>query len=288
MMFNGMVLSGGSFRAICFVGCIRFLEELQMMDNIKTFVGTSAGSFICLCASLGMTSTEIIDFIKETLSNDYITKLDFSECFDILTTYGVNSGVFIERLIGDVITKKLGVGDITFLELAKTTGKNLVVCVGNITKEKEEYWNVDTTPSMSIIKAIRASCSLPVIFTPVNYKGNMYVDGGIYDHFPIHYFEKKNMSNVVGVLIDTHTPNRNVDTLFQYLQRLLTSTMNVAFRKNIEKELHGNIVTLKIEDVGLFKYDTFQLSLTRDMIDEYFMMGYNEAKTQLSHTMSSL
>jgi NTE family protein len=137
---------------------------------------------------------------------------------------------------------------------------------------------------MSVIKAIRASCSLPVIFTPIVYKGDLYVDGGIYDHFPIHYFEKKNMSNVVGVLIDSHTTNKNIDTLFQYLQRLLTSTMNVAFRKNIEKELHGNIVILKLQDAGLFKYDTFELSLTCDMIDDYFMTGYNEAKRQLHLT----
>ena len=33
--------------------------------------------------------------------------------------------------------------------------------------------------------------SLPLIFHPVEYNGDLYVDGGILDNFPIHVFDGK-------------------------------------------------------------------------------------------------
>jgi predicted acylesterase/phospholipase RssA len=283
-VFHNMVLSGGSFKALCVIGCIRYLEEHEMMKDIKTFVGTSAGSILCLLATLGMSSHNMETFIKLSITKDYIANLDINECFDILQSYGMNTGTIIERLIADVLMQTLGVGDITFLDLAKQTGKNLVVCVGNLTKEREEFWNVDTTPNVSIIKAIRASCSLPLIFIPVWHKGDVYVDGGIYNHFPINYFGSistmNNIPNVIGVVIES-LPNPSIDSIFTYIKKLLTSTLNVACSKNIPQQILSSVVSIQTEDRGLFSLDSMKISLTNDIIDDYIIQGYNETKKQI-------
>ena len=279
-----MVFSGGALRSITAIGCIQFLEEHNMMCNITTFIGTSAGSIISLLATLGMSSLEMTLLIKELIKKDYIKDLDMSEVLNLFQTYGINSGTIIERFISEALRKKLGLGDISFLELAKQTGKNLIVCVGNISKEREEFWSVDTTPTMSVIKAIRTSCSLPIIFTPVLHKGDLYVDGGLYNHFPIDFFKGSNLTDVIGVHVRSLSNNK-VDSIFSYMNRLLTSTMNVACRKNTPNYLTDNVVYMDMEDHALFSYEDFKLNLTEETIDEYVVKGYNEAKNQLTNIM---
>jgi predicted acylesterase/phospholipase RssA len=278
-----MVLSGGAFRSITIVGCIKFLEEQNQMKNITTVVGTSAGSIIGFLTVLGMSSRDMTTFIKDLTTKDYIKDMDMSEILNLFQTYGVNSGTIIEQFVSEALTQKLGLGDITFLELAKHTGKNLVVCVGNISKEREEFWSVDTSPSTSVIKAIRASCSLPIIFTPVTHKGDLYVDGGLYNNFPIDFFKGSNFADVVGVNVCS-LPNNTVDSLFSYMNRLLTSTMNFACRKNTPHHLIDNIVSIELEGRPLFSFDDFKLNINNEAIDEYVARGYNEAKKQLKLT----
>ena len=58
-----------------------------------------------------------------------------------------------------------------------------------------------TYPDLSLYKAIRMSISIPFYFTPVEYNGNLYVDGGCVDDFPLHKFKHK-IDNVIGILIN--------------------------------------------------------------------------------------
>jgi predicted acylesterase/phospholipase RssA len=222
----------------------------------------------------------MVVLIKKLIKKDYIKDLDMSEILNIFQSYGINSGTIIERFISEALTLKLGLGDISFLDLAKQTGRNFIVCVGNISKEREEFWCVDTTPSLSVIKAIRASCSLPIIFTPVLHRGDLYVDGGLYNNFPIDYFNSSNIADVVGVHVRSLSNNK-VESMFSYINRLFTSTMNVACRKNTPKYLADNVVYMDMEDHALFSYEDFKLNLNEDTIDMYIVRGYNEAKKQL-------
>ena len=46
MILNNLVFSGGSIRAIGYVGCFKALEEYNLMKDIHTLAGTSAGGII--------------------------------------------------------------------------------------------------------------------------------------------------------------------------------------------------------------------------------------------------
>ena len=43
-MYTNLVLSGGALRAIAILGAIKYLEQLNLIKNIKEYVGTSAGT----------------------------------------------------------------------------------------------------------------------------------------------------------------------------------------------------------------------------------------------------
>ena len=53
-----------------------------------------------------------------------------------------------------------------------------------------EYCHIVTTPDMPIRKAMRASMSLPFFWKPVElHPGELYVDGGLFNNFPIKAFD---------------------------------------------------------------------------------------------------
>ena len=77
------------------------------------------------------------------------------------------------------------------MELAKKSGKNLIVCVTNISKGRAEYLSVDTTPDLPITLALRMTSAIPMVFEPVKYKDDYYLDGALTDGFPYAILESK-------------------------------------------------------------------------------------------------
>ena len=86
-------------------------------------------------------------------------------------------------IIINFLKLKLNVNDITFIELYNITKKNLSMIGTNYTKGTEVCFNHINYPTLSVIKAIRISISVPLLFTPVLYNNDYYVDGAIYLHF---------------------------------------------------------------------------------------------------------
>ena len=68
-MYYNLVLSGGALRAIALLGAIKYLEELNILKNIKQYVGTSAGSIISFLIIIGYSSNEIINMFSNVINN---------------------------------------------------------------------------------------------------------------------------------------------------------------------------------------------------------------------------
>jgi predicted acylesterase/phospholipase RssA len=283
--FTSIVISGGALKTLSSIGCIQCLEEMNLTNKMRNFVGTSAGSIMCLFLVLGYTANEIKQFIIEYVQRDDIARFNLDEVLNLLQSYGMNSGKNIERLVSEIIYKKIGIKDITFLELAKITGKNLVVCVANITKEHEEFWSVDTTPLLNIIKAIRTSCSLPLLFTPVTYEECLYVDGGIYNNFPIDYFKDNKLKDILGINI-IGTVQIETNNFVQYMTSLF-HTIIKRLTKEHTTDQNKNIVSLQFEDEFWISLVDFKVSLTNDMLSNYISFGYSNMKKLLEDTTNT-
>lgn len=282
-VFTKMVIAGGAMRSLASVGCIRYLEEEKLLESIKHFAGTSAGSVICLFLVLGYTANEIFEFIIINFKRNDVASVSIEDIFKLVDNFGLNLGANVTAFIGTMLHQKIKVKDITFLELAKVTGKNLVVCVANLTKHKEEYWCVDTTPSMSVVKAIRASCSLPILFTPVKHNGDLYIDGGIYNNFPIDFFcgskDNNDIKDIIGINVVSNPPADNQDFI-SYLSMIFHTVIN-RLGKPVHNDLHNNVVTLQFEDEAWLPISGLQVVVSRDMLEQYTSIGYTKMKEVL-------
>jgi predicted acylesterase/phospholipase RssA len=183
-MWRNLVVSGGAFRAVAIVGCLRRLHEDRMLDHIHNYVGSSAGAVLCLLLVLGYTPAQIQELACDSLSA--LMQLDVDDLLALPHTFGMDSGRRLEGVLRAALQRSpVGASDATFLELAKVTGKHLVVTVSNVTRRRPEYWSVDTVPTMSVVTAARASCALPLLYAPVLVGGDVFLDGGLYDDMPL-------------------------------------------------------------------------------------------------------
>lgn len=190
MEIDTICLSGGGMKGFSFLGALDYLNNVNYINinKITNWVGTSAGSIFIVLFSIGYTPVEIGDFFI----NFDLKKLDPDISVDnVFSNYGISNGERFEFILKSFLKNKLGVEDITFKNLNKVTKKNILIVGVNFTRGCEEVFSHENTPCMSIITAIRISCSIPLFFTPVLYNGCYYVDGGIINNFPINYCNKK-------------------------------------------------------------------------------------------------
>lgn len=280
--FTSLVISGGAIKVVSAVGCLTYMQEHGMLNTIQTYVGTSAGSVVCFFLVIGYTPQEIYDFMRHHLQRSEVA--DMINVDDILSmnaTLGMSNGRSLIKLFQQILFDKTNMLDITFIDLAKRFGKNLVVTVSNLTLQQEEYISVDTYPDMSVIEALKMSCSIPILFTPVQYNGCMYVDGGVYANFPLTYFLKKGhvFADIIGINLISKDDIHAFDNMTCYMSYLLSSTMNHINRLQLEaldinSKKNKNIVTISIEDVSWISLTEMKMILPEDKGRELLDIGY--------------
>jgi predicted acylesterase/phospholipase RssA len=284
-MIKNLIVSGGSTKTIAVIGCLKYLEEQGLLVDIKTFVGTSAGSLVCFFLVLGYTVGEMVQMLKHDFFGEGLHVLGLDELYtlEMLNSFGMDSGLGIMRFLADVLFLKLQKRDVTFLELAKLTGKNLVVGVANITQQRSEHFCVDNQGTTSVLTALRMSVSLPFIFTPVRFGDDLYVDGGIYEALPTSY-----VNSFTDPLRDTLALNTvsviravPVSTFVDFVSTLLTSIIQKA--SNYQKLLIGKkirVIDIEFEDVDTasFSFDSMSFNVDDAIIFSHLEKGYNVIK----------
>lgn len=272
-----LILSGGGYNGIMHVGCAKCLEELGCLGAMNTVIGTSAGSIIALMLAMNYTTAEITRLVHKhlVLADDAADDaLDPCEVFEICETYGISNGEKLEGLVKEILCGKNVDASITFMELGKRFGKNLVVCGANLTRRRSEYFCIDTTPDMRVALAVRISCSVPILFTPVAHEGCLYVDGGIYAHFPHEYVHENlkggvNEKDTIGVNI--LVAQCEITSLSSYIVELLNSVMDRALQTEKIRDLS---FVCNLKQSTSLSFDLLQLGVTQEKVDGLIEEGY--------------
>ena len=186
-----LVLSGGGYYGLLYLGVIQWLEARDMRKAINTIVAVSVGSMIGLMFALGYSSQAIFDIIILELNLPKCLEVNSDNILNIVDGLGINKGEYIEQTLKALIAKS-GVNPyITIQGLYEETGIDLQIgitkCVANkfvLASRHNEY------RTMPVWLAIRASVSIPLILEPViDYDNNdILVDGGVISNNPIKYY----------------------------------------------------------------------------------------------------
>lgn len=222
--FDTVCMSGGGIKGFAFLGALNYLESESYIDTTKinSWVGTSAGAILCFLFTLGYTVQEIIDFILDF----NFSKIQSEPSIDnLLGGFGIDDGSKLKFIIIEFLKEKYDLEDITFIEHFNLTNKKFTIIGTNFSKGTEVVFNHETTPNMSVITAVRISSSVPVIFIPVLYESDYWIDGAFVNNFPIKYCHPK---TTLGIYIKNSCSNElnSIFSLIKGCVSILTDTIS--------------------------------------------------------------
>jgi NTE family protein len=232
----GLALSGGATRGIAHIAVLDVLERENI--PISAVAGTSVGSMVGALYAAGMPIKEIK---RIALKTNWKSVLKFT-----IPKMGLISSEGIFRFMEEILpVKKFSALPLPFAAVATDlqTGEKVSITTG------------------SIAKAVQASCSLPVIFTPTEINRKALVDGGVASQIPVRTVrEELGAQQVIAVNV-----NYNARELDEYdnILKIAAHLSALWAAKNAREEEQLADVLIQVNVKGIALYD---LSRPRELL----------------------
>lgn len=251
---ENLVFSGGGIKGLAYAGAICALEEKGLFKAVKRMAGASAGAITASLLAIGMNGSEIKNEMKKVDFATFLQKsnvniqeiadnpkkildpiIGFKVIYDEAEHKGLcDASVFTQWLTS--MFKKKGFDEkTTFLKLNIETNKELSIAICNINYGKTIIANYTNTPDMPVVAAVRASMSMPFIFQPFLWKGDLYVDGGTMYNYPIEVFDEecppeKTLGFILSKEDSVLNPKRKADDgIVEHIECFFDAVMNVSY-----------------------------------------------------------
>lgn len=223
----GLALSGGAVRGFAHIAVLDVLEQEGV--PIHAIAGTSAGSIIGALYCAGMPLLEIKRILLNTKWTDILK-------FTIPRT-GLISSDGIYRFMDNILpVKKFSDLPLPFAAVATDlrTGEKVTITTG------------------SIARAVQASCSLPVIFTPTEINKKALVDGGFSSQVPVRVVrEELNVQKVIAVNVNYKAPELNhFDNIIKIAAHL--SALWASRNAREEEKLADVVIPVSARGIALY------------------------------------
>ena len=183
-MKTGLALGSGAARGLTHIGVLKALEEKNISVNYIS--GSSIGALIGAAYAMGMPLSEMESIALKTdwkmMAKIFLPTLSLSAI--------VNDkylGEFLFSLFGDKKFEDLNI-PLSVIATDLDSGKMIIIDSGNL------------------LKAVRASMSLPMLFSPVVYQNQKLVDGGLVNPIPVDIVKSQNVDRVIAVNLRGFSP----------------------------------------------------------------------------------
>lgn len=223
----GLVLSGGGAKGFAHIGALKVIEEAGI--RVDYIGGTSMGAIIGALYASGYSAAQLDSIFRQT---DFRTLIQDNLPRSALTFYEKQESEkyaltlpFDKFKLG--LPSSISKGQNIFNFLSKLTAH--VNDVSDFSKLPIPFFcvatNVETGEEVILDhgylpQAVSASGALPSLFSPVIIDGEVLIDGGVVNNYPIDEVKAKGMDIIIGVDVQDSLKNRNelrsaVDILLQ-------------------------------------------------------------------------
>lgn len=242
----GVALSGGGARGFAHVGALLALEEAGLHPDI--IAGVSAGSVVAVLYAAGIKPLEIANLFARTGFRTF-AELSFG-----------NGGLFKIERFGKFIESSLnGKRKIEDLDIPTYIGATDIDNARGVAFDRGE-----------IVPRMLASCSIPIIFPPVEIDGVHYVDGGVLRNHPAWMIRDK-CETLIGVNV---SPLRH-DNRYNSLISVAMRTYNLMAKANQAEDMALCDVSVQTPEIA--DYAPFDLRHIKTLV----VNGYVQTRNAL-------
>lgn len=243
----GLALGGGGARGFAHVGVLKAFAEARMRPDIIS--GVSAGSIAGVLWSAGLEPEEILEcFLHQSKFNDYTDITIPKRALFRLSKF--------EKLLDSWLPVK------RLEELQVPT----IVCATDFENGKSIGWSKG-----EIVPRVLASCSIPIIFPPVNINGVNYVDGGVLRNLPAWAIRRYCRTLYGSNCSPLNRQYRYKDSIVDIALR----SYQLMAKSNTLQDI--NLCDYLIQPTGISMFGTFDLGIFRAAMES----GYRETMTLL-------
>ena len=257
-----LVLSGGAARGLAHIGVIEELEKQGF--EIKSIAGNSMGAYIAAMYAM--------DKLQEY--KEWILTLDKLDVFKLIDFTFSSQGL----IKGDRVFNKMK----TFFPDKNIEDLKIpyVAVAADITNMKEVVFTEG-----SIYDAVRASVSIPTIFTPVK-KGNVIlVDGGVVNPIPINRVKRIKGDILIASYVNANIPYDKpaIDNKNEKRKNSVYKQKINEFRKKLDEILpksskkHLNYFTLINKSTGLLTHHLSLMNIEKYKPDMLINISHHSA-----------
>ncbi len=237
----GLALSGGVTRCFAHLGVFQALEEKGIRPDIISAV--SAGAIVAALYADGRTPREIL---KAITSRKLLYYLQFS-----LVKKGLMQMTGFEKSLKEL------------LSASRIEDLKIPMIIYTVNLNRAEYTGFS---SGELIPVIKASCSLPILFPPVQIDDDYHVDGGVINNFPIDPLIGK-CQTLIGVNVNPIGKVAKIGGALWMAERI--------FKLSVRSHTLGRKLDCDyfIEPPGLTTHGLLEMSKAQEIFD----LGYHEA-----------
>ena len=274
----GVALSGGNALGLAHIGVLRYFEEHHI--PIDYIAGTSMGGLVAGLYATGMDAQQLTKLAQEAdwdlllnpnprfIDEPAVEKQAWNRTYGDLTLRfgkgfslpaGLNSGAALSLFLSHNTLAYSGVNNFDDLPTPfrcvatdLTSGREVVLSKG------------------SLVQAMRATMSIPAIFTPVQLDGMVLVDGGIVKVVPVEEVRAMGAQRVIAVAFKTGTPN---PAALRTLPDILRRSASVASLQNERRSLAAANLVIWVDATKLSATDYSKWK-------EIIQAGYEAAQRQ--------
>ena len=273
----GVALCGGGIKAYCQIGALRYLAEQNI--KMEAFAGTSMGSIIATFMAMGIPIEKIqahLLKIEKTIIDEKLLAPTNAQVFPLLTrtmTGLVDPSRFVQIIedeLKDYRVKMLR--DVKYpliiVAVDLISGK-LVYFTNRKDRIKPLSSQVIIQDDVSIVDALRASCSFPMVFETMELKDMQLVDGGILMNLPVLPLKEMGYGRVFSVSmenISTFERSKHVTEIGARIVELMTVQTTASM-------MHMSDFNLNVFDkkIGIFSFGQGEAAIN---------LGYQRAKEE--------
>lgn len=269
-----IVLSGGGIVLFPFYGYLRNSAKKGMWEiqNIKSLYGTSAGSLLGTIILLNM-DWNILDnyIINRPWKN--LFQVQIEEFFSLLEKKGLKNIEFMKSIFSPMFESKNIPIDITMKQFYDLNQVDFHIFTTEVYNFNSIDINHKNYPDWKLIDAVYASCSIPIIFSPLCIENKYYSDGGFLNNFPVNIcIEQQECKTENMLMLDINVKSPKNDDTFSFFDFLFTLFVNVfkilSNRKNIP--VFKNTIQIDLSESSLSKINNIieSADTRKELIEE--------------------